>query len=106
MMTIDDIQAFVRRDALRWTNHITVRLLQRGIAADDVECALLKGEIIERYPNDYPYPSCLVVGAGVKGETLHVVCGSNDENLWLITAYRPTPEEWMDDLKTRRRESL
>lgn len=79
-----------------------VRLLQRNISTDDVVHSLITGEIIETYPNDYPYPSCLVLGLTVKNQYLHVVCGLGESELWLITAYYPSVNEWEHDLKTRR----
>ena len=70
---------------------------------DDVIIALTNGEIIEQYPADFPYPSCLVLGYTKEGKALHIVCGSSGTELWLITAYIPNPAEWTDDLKHRRK---
>ena len=70
---------------------------QRDIELSEVMRAILTGEVIEDYPDDYPYPSALILGAG-----LHVVAGVGDGRLWLITAYRPGPEQWEPDLKTRK----
>lgn len=41
----------------------------------------MTGEIIEEYPNDYPYPSCLTLGNLNTKCPLHVVVGSNHEQL-------------------------
>ena len=79
-----------------------IRLLQRGINTDDVVYAIQNGEIIEQYPNDYPYPSCLVLGITLKNNYIHVVCGLGINELWLITAYYPNPNEWINNLKTRK----
>ncbi len=35
-------------------------------------------------------------------EIIHVVCGLNLEEVWIITAYFPDEIEWEKDLKTRR----
>ena len=98
------IKALCDSGSLRWTMHIMTRLLQRGISLEDVTTAIKKGEIIEDYPNDYPYSSCLIFGHGKDAKALHVVCGASETDLWLITAYRPSPENWEEDLKTRRRQ--
>ena len=92
---------------LRWTNHIFLRLVQRNISMEDVQNAIMSGEIIEDYPNDYPFPSCLIFGYNRNNNVIHVVCAPNDEGteLWLITAYIPEKEKWMSDLRTRRQES-
>ena len=84
--------------------HILERIFRRGIGTDDVMNALTNGEIIEQYPTDYPFPSCLVLGYTGKGKALHVVCGSSEEELWLITAYIPDPAEWSDDSRQRRKQ--
>jgi len=102
-MTVDDIAQFIEKSSLRWTSHILERLFQRNIRVDDVKAALTNGEIIEQYPNDYPFPSCLVLGYTMAGRVLHVVCGSNGEALWLITAYFPNPFEWTEDFRQRRK---
>ncbi len=83
---------------VEWTNHVAQRLLQRGITRQEVKQAILTGEIIENYPDDYPYPSCLILG----GNHIHVVCGIGEGRLWIITAYRPSLEKWESDLKTRK----
>ena len=99
---MDDIAQLCNKRDLRWTSHILERIFCRGISTDDVKSALTNGEIIEHYPNDYPFPSCLVLGYTATRRLLHVVCGSNGVELWLITAYFPDPAEWTDDFKQRR----
>ena len=83
-----------------------VRLFQREITTDDVVYAIQNGEIIEQYPLDYPYPSCLVLGIALNNKHIHVVCGLGLNELWLITAYYPNPDEWTNDLKTRKERPL
>ena len=102
-MTIEDIALLCKKQSLRWTNHILARIFSRGINVDDVVNALTNGEIIEQYPTDYPFPSCLVLGKTRAGKALHVVCGSNGMELWLITAYIPNLNEWTEDFKQRRK---
>jgi len=102
-MTAEDIASLCKESSLRWTSHILERLFQRNIRVDDVKSALTNGEIIEQYPNDYPFPSCLVLGHTAAGNPLHVVCGSNGVELWLITAYFPNSFEWTNDFRRRRK---
>lgn len=101
-MKIKEIQDLCQKNKLRWTNHIFIRLVQRNISMADVKHAIMTGEIIESYPDDFPYPSCLIVGINVDNMYIHVVCGSNSEELWLITAYYPDPEKWTEDFKSRK----
>jgi len=62
----------------------------------------MTGEIIEEYPTDYPYPSCLILGYTVDDKYLHAVVGVGKEILWLITAYYPNNETWEQSFKTRK----
>jgi len=102
MICIAAIKALCDNNELRWTNHVLVRLVQRGITTDDVVCALQSGIIIEQYPTDYPYPSCLVLGLATNNHPIHVVCGLGDDELWLVTAYCPNPDEWTNSFKKRK----
>jgi hypothetical protein len=47
-------------------------MFQRRISDSDVRELLGLGIIIEEYPDDAPYPSCLVSGI-INGRPLHVV---------------------------------
>lgn len=77
-------------------------MFQRDVNEEDVEYVIQNGEVIEHYPDDYPYPSFLVLGY-VDNRPLHVVYAQdNAGNAIVITVYEPTLEKWMDDLKTRR----
>ena len=101
-LDINVIKQMVKEGKIRWTNHVIVRLFQRNINQEDIENAILNGEIIEEYENDYPHPSCLIYGINLKNKVLHVVCGFNGVELWIITAYYPDNIKWEEDLKTRK----
>lgn len=75
---------------------------ERDISRADVKNCILNGEIIEDYPNDFPYPSCLIFGYTIKEKVIHVVAGSDGEYIYIITAYFPNKEKFEDDLKTRK----
>lgn len=82
--------------------HAAKRLEQRGISISDIINGIKNGEIIEEYPDDYPYPSCLILGISISHQYLHIVAGSDYETIWIITAYYPDPIKWTDDFKTRK----
>ncbi len=84
------------------TLHVLERFRERGIQIPDIQNVLLHGEIIEQYPNDYPFPSCLELGASIAGTALHVCCGVGDNKIWIITAYYPDNSRWENDMKTRK----
>jgi hypothetical protein len=50
------------------------------------------------YPEDEPYPSCLIYGKTSEGRPLHIVCAyAEDANcVIIITAYEPSPNRWID----------
>lgn len=75
---------------------------EEQITIDEIEKVLLKGGIIEKYPNDPRGESCLVAGI-VSEEPLHIVCCMRGERLLIVTVYRPKPPIWID-YKTRTKE--
>ena len=101
-LEIDMIQNLVKNDLIKWSGHVLKRMLQRQITTDDIINCILSGEIIENYPNDYPFPSCLIFGYTINNKILHVVVGNNNKVLYIITAYYPDNIKFYDDLKTRR----
>ena len=97
MLQIEDVRAYCKDDTIALTEHLLTRIRQRNIRLEDIKHAILNGEIIEQYPVDYPFPSCLL-----NGENIHVVCSIGKECLYIITAYRPSPEQWEDGGKKRK----
>lgn len=60
--------------------------------------AVLTGKILETYPEDEPYPSCLIYGKTSKNRPLHIVCAYSKESdiAVVITVYHPDPERWIN----------
>jgi hypothetical protein len=83
--------------------HALRQMFQRRISGDDIRELLEQGAIIENYPDDMPYPSCLVSGM-VRGRQLHGVMAYNnvEREAIVITAYEPDPEIWSDAFSRRR----
>lgn len=102
-ININIIKELITSSQIIWSQHILIRMSQRGMKIEDVENAISTGEIIEEYYNDYPHPSFLIMGMTVNNDKIHIVCGVNEYKIWMITAYYPSLEEWLEDLKTRRR---
>lgn len=101
-LQIEDLQKICTPENIIITMHAAKRLEQRGILLRDVINCIMSGEIIEQYPDDHPYPSCLTLGNLDTDKPLHTVVGTNGCQLWLITAYYPSPDKWMEDFKTRK----
>ncbi len=84
----------------------TEKVRVRRIQLNEIEEAILNGQIIEPYSDDPRGPSCLILGFSKEGRALHVLCGNLEEDdVLIITAYEPNPDEWEADLKTRKRET-
>jgi hypothetical protein len=82
--------------------HALRQMFQRRISDTDIRELLGTGIIIEEYPDDTPYPSCLISGI-INDRPLHIVMAYNnvDREAIVITAYEPDPDIWSDDF-TRR----
>src|ERR1700691_2984412 len=74
----------------------------RMISVQEVRRVVLRGEIVEDYPEDARGHSCLMSGLGDGGRTIHVVCSPRDEYLAIITAYVPEIDEWDGECRIRR----
>ena len=97
---LQELRSLCEAGKITWTRHALTRMLQRDISREEVKAAILHGKVIENYPQDYPYPSCLILH--IQGKPLHVVCGAGDGELWIITVYRPDPSQWENDFATRK----
>ena len=98
------IRSHVCAKRYRLTKHATIVRLERRITTAEIEQALVDGEIIERYPDAQPYPSCLVLGWLASGDPLHLVCsrGHVEPALRIVTLYEPEDSLWEGDYRTRR----
>lgn len=106
MLHIEDLQKICSPENIEITLHAAKRLEQRGISLSDIISCIKNGEIIEQYPDDYPFPSCLIVGAALTHMIIHTVIGSDLKTIWIITAYIPSLDKWEPNLKTRKENTL
>lgn len=102
-MDRDKLRIALENGFIEWQRHALERILERGISRESVKEILKKGEIIEDYPGDKPYPSALFLG-WIRGEPLHAVTAFDSLTGWcfIITAYKPDLEHFESDYKTRR----
>jgi len=100
-LNIEQMRLLCRDENIQMTDHVFKRCRERKIKLDDIKRCIMYGDIIEDYPNDFPYPSALVLECKV-GKPLHVVAGVGNNLLWIITAYEPSPDKWESDFKTRK----
>ena len=102
MISIETLRKYFRDDQVFATEHASERYRQRGIRAKDVRVAIENGEIIEQYPDDFPYPSCLICGKNEAGEIIHVCMSDEGTASSIITAYYPDEEKWDADFRIRK----
>jgi hypothetical protein len=93
----------MRYQNVAFTAHVVTKMFQRGISREDVLRVLDNFEIVEDYPNDTPYPSYLILGF-VNLRPFHLVVSNNHimQTTIVITTYRPDPDKWEVDWKTRK----
>ena len=98
------IKKIAEKDRIAFKRHSAIRMRERGIRADEVKEALMNGEIIEDYPEDRPFPSCLVLGFADNQKPIHAVLAMDvdDRIIWVITVYSPSDEEWEHGYKRRK----
>ncbi|MCM1232933.1 MAG: DUF4258 domain-containing protein [Ruminococcus flavefaciens] len=101
-MKIDILRKLIQENKIRWSTHCVERMGERDISRADVKNCINNGEIIEDYPSDFPYPSCLIFGCTIRDKILHIVAGSDEQWIYIITAYYPSSERFEDDMRTRR----
>ena len=75
---------------------------ERMITPQEVERVVMTGDLVEDYPHDSRGHSCLLLGVGELGRTIHVVCSPKEDYLAVITAYLPNPDQWSPDYRRRR----
>lgn len=103
IFNIEDIRKSFFNQKVNWTTHCLNRMNQRNIKICDINHILQSGTIIEYYYEDYPYPSCLILGKNIDNKEVHIVCGIHDEWLYMITAYYPHIDKWERNMKDRRK---
>ena len=93
---IEEIHDAVHLHRFRITDHADEEAANDRLALDDIVHSAANGEIIESYPDDKPYPSCLVSGQSAEGAAIHSVWAYNRTSRWavLVTVYRPDPRRW------------
>lgn len=104
-VTFDRVRALARQRKVIVSQHGFVRLAARGILITDVVRGVIDGEPIEDYPDYHVGPAVLVLQRDSSDLPLHVVWGiekDTSEPAVIVTAYRPTVEDWSEDFRRRR----
>ncbi len=103
MIDLKKIKSYYNNDNVFASEHAIERCRERGIKIKDIKSCIFNGEIIEQYPDDYPFPSCLICGQSLSDKIIHVVVSDEGTASRIITAYYPDPNRWSHDYKIRKR---
>ena len=74
-----DIQAIIdaiRHNRVRITDHADEEAQADLLSFDEIFYSVLHGEVIEDYPSDTHYPSCLIYGDSFVGDRVHSPIGA------------------------------
>lgn len=79
-------------------------MIERAITPEAVERIIASGELVADYPDDRPYPSCLILGFD-QGRPIHVVLARDAVTgvCLVVTVYPPDPTLWDPTFMRRRR---
>jgi hypothetical protein len=104
MIEIEAIVESIKAKRYRITDHAEEEASNDRISLTEALETISNGEILEKYPDDKPYPSCLIFSRLRTGEPIHTVWAFNEvtKASVLITTYRPDPRRWING-KIRRR---
>jgi hypothetical protein len=86
-----------------YSQHAIEKMEAEDIREVDVENAIYHGNVIENYPNAFPYPARLLLWRS-HGRPLHVVAAEQDGSYMVIvvTTYIPKLEKWNNGFKERK----
>jgi hypothetical protein len=99
-MLIEDIRRLVVDEQYEITVHAREKMAERGVSTEDLISLIISGEIIESYPDDFPYPSALMLGY-LSGVAFHVVVAKGRNLIKVVTVYRANEETWLNH-RTRK----
>ncbi|MBI2266238.1 MAG: DUF4258 domain-containing protein [Armatimonadetes bacterium] len=103
-MNMVDVRGAINAGRVNVTNHADEEMEDDAITAAQLYDSVTQGEIIEDYPDDFPFPSALILGFDESSRPIHAVIAYSDvhEMAFVITAYVPDPERWVN-FRTRRK---
>lgn len=94
------LKELLSEDAFIISNHARSRMFQRNISTEDIIEVILRGQIIEDYPDDEPCPSALFF-AYCEDKPCHVVAAECEDHIRIITVYVPENDKWIDHIFRR-----
>ena len=100
-MDIERIRAKIRSGQFTVYTHAMVEAMKDGLTGDDILYVVLRGKIIEEYPERH---RCLLYATVPSGVPVHVVIDySWEEEYEIITTYIPDSREWINSQIRKKR---
>src|SRR6266571_1494214 len=98
---IEEMRALIQQGAYSITDHALTEGFKDGITVGDMIGVVMKGKIIERYPERH---RCLVFGRDVDGLPIHVVVEfRSKQTVDIITTYIPHRDQWIKGRVRKKR---
>lgn len=94
-MDIGPIQVKVQRDEYVYSSHADLERKTDDLTLQEVESAILNGEILEQYTDTGRGEGCLILGFS-NNIPIHIVCGWRGSKIVMITVYVPKPPKFID----------
>jgi len=92
---IEVMRALIQQGAFSITDHALTEGFKDGITVEDMIGVVMKGKIIERYPERH---RCLVFGRNADGFPIHVVVEFRSKHtVEIITTYVPHRDRWIKE---------
>ena len=102
MRVQDRLRQLAGSEQIRITQHAQQEMVEEDIRLDEVLEVIVRGQILERYPEHRRGACCLLGGTTKAQRPLHVVCTTALPMLIVITAYQPKPPKWISPTERRR----
>ena len=102
--TFDTVRRLIEDGDWRASDHGLQRLGEENIVASELVDGIGSALVAEDYP-DYHVGPCVLVLQQDRDGPVHALWGlekGTDRPAVLVTAYRPDPERWKDDYRTRK----
>ena len=98
MALLDEIREKIEARQYEFSKHAVDQTVIRNIRVAELEEAISnRSEIIEDYPDDKYWPSCLILGFTRTGRPLHVQCSyPSRPQIKIVTVYEPDATLWTD----------
>lgn len=94
-MTFTEIRKFIRTRNYLFSEHADEERTKDKLTVEEIEEAILSGEVIEERLDDSRGESRLIAGQSKGGKLIHVVIGLRFDRPVIVTNYIPSEDEWV-----------